>query len=393
MIPTMQPRRPVALLAVGLLVSTLACFDLEEPVRERMQIRFVPGGGAVVTVAVTLRDFEDKKLAQERVEEARKTLMEERDLWSRRFEAMGPEAERLVREKSEGRLRKVIRIGVIGDGGKKAPAPETIRAGLRRLFADSLVNVAFEAGEGRAELAFHPSRGSFATLEQRDRLNEEMDRWTSSLAGYLAAVGRVYAHLESRPDRAEICLGKVFADLPLPGDLKERLAGIATDEEGLVDAVHESMGEVQGILSIPEGEARSHEELSRIVYDPFPAPLTVQAPWPILEVEGFEPAGARLTVPGLSLWKALVALEGRWLSPDPLMIYFEHQGREKQQAFDFGATLRLERRIAVPSAAEIRRAIEERLRPAAVYRVTWDISDDAAPEDQSLGWGDFTIED
>jgi hypothetical protein len=388
-----RSRSSLALLAAAVLLTAPSCFEMEEPVKERVQIRFLSSGEAVLTVAVSLRDFEGKELAQERVDEARGALGQERDVWSRRFEALGPAADRFVREVWEGRIVKIIRIGVIGDGGQVTAAPEAIGDGLRRFFADTLVNASFDSGEGWTELSFRPGPGSAATREQQDRMRDEMERWTTQVAAYLGASDRLYAYLDSRPDRAAICLGRIFEDLPLPGGLKERLEEITTDEKDLVEAVQASMIEVQGILAIPEGESTSIEELSRIVHDPFPAPLAVVAPWPVLDLEGFAPDGGRLLVPGLSLWGALVPLQGTWLSPDPLMIRVQHQGEGKEQDFDFNAVLRAGRRAEVLTANEIRRAIEDRLRPAAVYRVRWSVGEDADPRERSLGWDDFSIED
>jgi hypothetical protein len=135
------------------------------------------------------------------------------------------------------------------------------------------------------------------------------------------------------------------------------------------------MEEVFGVLLVPSGDELSLDELSHLVYDPFPARLSVRLPAAPEEVEGFaRDAEGELTVPGLGLWPALRALEGRWLSPDPVLLYVERRGKSEEAPLDLAAFLARERRaMPPPSAAEVRLAIEERLQPASLYRAVWTV--------------------
>lgn len=151
------------------------------------------------------------------------------------------------------------------------------------------------------------------------------------------------------------------------------------------------MGEVLSVLLIPSGQDRSIDELSHLVYDPFPAPLSIQLPGEPLEVEGFEPSGSEdrvWTVDNPGLWAALQSLEGRWVSPDPVMIYVEHKG-PNAKGLDLSALLDTPRRVnrPVPNSLEVRRAIEERLKPAAsIYRVVFRTV--PGSEDDEFSWED-----
>ena len=147
------------------------------------------------------------------------------------------------------------------------------------------------------------------------------------------------------------------------------------DEEILVGAVEEAMEEGWQILLVGSQEAYSLNELSRLVYDPFPARLRVFPAGPVRELEGFvEEEEGRLKVPDVSLWNALKDLEGRWLSPDPLLFYVRQSGgvtgESQGKLLELEEILALERVHAQPPrASEVRAALEERLVPARVYRV------------------------
>jgi hypothetical protein len=143
---------------------------------------------------------------------------------------------------------------------------------------------------------------------------------------------------------------------------------------------------VAAVLVVPEKEDHSLDEVSHLVYDPFPARLTVRLPGETLEVEGFEPGEKNtLTAFGPGLWQALWSLEGRWISPDPLRLYFEEDGREGQQPLALGEVLRRPRSAEVPpSALEVQQAIADRLRPAPVYRVVWRLQ--PATTEEEFSW-------
>ena len=136
---------------------------------------------------------------------------------------------------------------------------------------------------------------------------------------------------------------------------------------------------------MPDGAAYSPDEVSHLVYDPFPARLTLKLPAAPQAVEGFLKADdGAFTVASPGLWEALRSLEGRWLSPDPVLVYVESARQGEEGTFDLDAFLAKPRRSApahlLPSAHEVRAEIEARLKPAPLYRVAWPVRpDDEAP--------------
>jgi hypothetical protein len=229
-----------------------------------------------------------------------------------------------------------------------------------------------------AELAITPGPSTRATRRQREETEKTLDAWTGSLAEYLRAVQDLYAYLDEHPDRARPCFAALF----------EKEAGkLSAEEERRLGRLNDAMGQVLEVLAIPPDGAWSPDEVSRLVYDPFPARLSLKLPGEPLEVEGFrKSAEGGLTVRGLGLWEALRSLQGKWISPDPVLVYVEGSRREKQEV-DLDAFLQKPRQAApahlLPSAREIRTEIEGRLRPEPLYRVVWRVD----PADESkFGW-------
>ena len=147
---------------------------------------------------------------------------------------------------------------------------------------------------------------------------------------------------------------------------------LAAADATVVEPFKKAMEELLNLFSVPPDSAYSPEELSRLVYDPSPAPLLVRVPGPILEVEGFQDQGSGiLRVPTLSLWGAFTLIQDGWISPNPVVITYEHlAGGKKPLALeDFLARPR--GAADAPSPGELLRALEEQLKPAAVYRVRW----------------------
>jgi len=71
-----------------------------------------------------------------------------------------------------------------------------------------------------------------------------------------------------------------------------------------------------GPALVPEGESFSMNELTRLVFDPFPARLTVSVDGRVLQSDGWIAESGFFERPAVDAWNALVSLEGRWLSPD-----------------------------------------------------------------------------
>lgn len=352
---------PAALVPLLLLAS--GCF--EPPITETIEVRFLAPDGVGVTISVSLAppatQSEGNRVLAERMEEARRSLWEGRDDWSRRIARLAPVFERGFWEKHEGELVRWVRRAAF-------ESPDD----LARFFSDTAIHPTVLSGAGYRELAIIPSRPVRATREQERRLAEEMDRWSEALAAYYAAGDALHRHLRDHPDRARACYGSIFSAY-ISEESKESVGEPAEADSAVLEPLQESMKHVLEALDVPGGEAYSLEELSRIVYDPFPATLSVRLPGPATEVEGFVAAqDGRLVAPAVSLWASLRSLEGRYLSPDPMLAIVAHDRAGKEEPFDLDGFVARPRRLqAPPSAMEIAAALRRALAPAPLYRVRW----------------------
>lgn len=367
---------PLRRAGLGVLVclALASCFD--PPVRESLLLRFLPNGAVVATSAVEIAADTGTPNGplDRRVSEMRRAILEGSDPWASRFAAAEPAAERFSWEKRLGDLRGASRSAVIAE-------PRNLAA----VFGDTSLSVNYEVDAERriAELTIVPGPSARASRKQREDLDRVMETWTAALAEYLAAAQQLYAYLEERPERAHACFGTLFAEQLSDDDIGS-LEELTKDEEKVVGRLDEATRQVLEVLVVPDKGSYSPDEVSHLVYDPFPARLAVKLPGSPLSVEGFTPgAKGTLSVPSLGLWEALKSLEGRWLAPDPVVFYVASAQSEKERV-DLDFFLQQSRRSApahlLPSAEEVRAALEERLRPAPVYRAAWRIQpDDETP--------------
>lgn len=350
-----------------------ACFD--PPVKETLRLRFLPDGSVAVTSAVEIgRIDEGNPVLKRRVAETRQELIDGVDPWSRRFAALDAAVERFSWEKRLGEMHRAERSALLA-----APAD------LRGFFADTSLAVSYRIADGTpaiAELVIVPSAPGRATRKQRKEMERTLEEWSGHVAGYLAAAGELYGYLDTNPERARACLGAVFADVLSEEDRKglEPLSALETRQ---VKRLEEAMAKIWDVLIVAEGQDASLDEISHLVYDPFPARLSVKLPGRPLEVEGFEAGGEEgvLKVASPGLWNALLALEGRWLSPDPAVAYVLHGGPAAEEPLDLEAFLAEARRAdpTPPADLEVRRAIEEKLRTEPLYRATWTVEEGGEP--------------
>jgi hypothetical protein len=355
----------------------VSCFD--PPVREELRLRFLRNGAVVATSTVRIFDPEESNPAlARRLAETRRAILDGSDSWSARFAAAEATAERFSWEKRLGSLRSATRSAVFAEP-----------AGLEAFFRDTSVSVTYsinypvKSEQGTAELAIVPGASTRATRKQWEDTQKTLEAWTAAIAEYLKAGESLYAYLDDHPDHARTCLGTLFAER-LSEEEAKGLEALTPEDERHVARLDEAMRKVLEVLAVPSGDAYSPDEVSHLVYDPFPARLTVKPPGAPLEVEGFLPGeGGALTVPSPGLWEALRAIEGRWLSPDPVLFYVESARQEEKTGIDLDAFLRRPRQAApahlLPSGREVRAAVEERLKPAPLYRARWTVQ----PDDES----------
>lgn len=376
-----MPRFCRPLLRAGILTLLLGlagCF--EPPVLETLDLRFLRDGSFVMTSTVEVSEENQKTspALTRRLARVRQEVEEGSDPWGQRFASLEPAAERFAWEKQLGEVRR---------GTRAALATEP--RGLRAFFGDTSLDVSYEVRDGIAELAIVPGPAARATRVQRDEVERTLEAWSGHVAAYIKEAGDLWSYLDERPDRAHACLGTLFEDL-LAEEVRKGLEPLTEDELERIGRLHETMEQVMAVLLIPEGEDHSPDELSHLVYDPFPARLTVRLPAPPLEEpEGFAaaPDGKTLVAVGPGLWEALRSLRGRWLAPDPVLLYVQRRERAQKKPLDLNALVAAPRRAEpAPSAEEVQGEIEKRLAPASIYRVTFAVQPDAEPTAEEIGW-------
>jgi hypothetical protein len=371
---TASLRRRFALLLTLFSLLIASCF--ESPVREDLLLRFLSNGAVVATSTVRIAEAGNgNPVLARRLAEARRAILDGSDSWGPRFAAADPAAERFSWEKRLGELRSATRSAVIAEP-----------AGLEAFFRDTSLSVTYtlDAERGTAELTIVPGVPARATRRQREEMEKTLATWSEQVAAYLETGSDLYRYLEDHPERARPCLGFLFTERLAKKDL-ETLGALMAEEKEKVDRLDDAMEKVVEVLAVPEGADHSPDEISHLIYDPFPARLTVKLPGAPLAVEGFRPGeGGVLTVSSLGLWDALASLEGRWLSPDPILFYIESARRE-EETIDLAAFLDKPRQTASapPSAREVRAALEQRLKPATLYRVSFKVQPE---EDSEFHW-------
>jgi hypothetical protein len=349
----------------GLVATVLALVFtgcLEPPVSESLDIRILPGGASVVSIGVALRkpsDYAENPKVRQRLDAETRALEEGTDPWSIRLRDGEPSRQRDVTDRENGRLYRVTRQARFEEFSD-----------LRVFLRDTGVGVIYAEGPDWAELSMLPGRTGRPTTAQRERVKTELEAWSNSLAAYFAATADLYAYLERAPERARPCLARILTKLPEDETLSD-------EETALTSAVDDAMGEIGSVLVAPPDEAYTIDELSRLVYDPFPAPIRVAVPGTIVEREGYPgELGAPLAIPVMSLWSAFARLEGRWVAPDLALASWRQEVATDGSKIDFEAFVALPRHASKPSADEVRGAIEDQLRVAPVYRARWTPSDE-----------------
>ena len=208
----------------------------------------------------------------------------------------------------------------------------------------------------------------------------ELAEFSADLTKYVAATKDLYDYLETNPDRAEGCLGEVLS-------VKTEAGPLTDEESALVEKVNDAITSLGAVLDPAPSEAYTIDEISRLGYDPFPAPMRVKVSGEIVEREGFPgKLDAELRIPVFSIWSAFERLEGRWFHPDPALTIWRDDIAKTGKNFDLDAFLALPRRAVsvAPTQLDVRAAIDNELKPEAVYRVRWtpaEAEDEALPFD------------
>jgi hypothetical protein len=351
-------RQVRAILIAVLCLPLTACF--EEPVQEHLHLTIRGDGSVVATVVQKVASSErgeDNQELADRLEEARETLAQNLDPWSQRYANLEPLAEHQSIERVDGELRRSIRSAVL------ASFDEVVRL----LEADGLTGNLVDVG-GVAELNLFPTGGSRATYFQRQDADRRMREWSAQLADYFNAAVDLYIYLDRQPERAVPCLANIFdkhEGMGVTGPLEPI-------EEELVVRVKESMEEVSFALVVPDGEAFSLNELARLVYDPFPARLTVAVEADVLNATGFVTGTGHFERSAVDIWNALRSLEGRWISPDLVTAAAAPVPDDQQPDPDvlFLAS-QLRHYSNPPTSGEVESAILSELVPEELLQLRW----------------------
>jgi hypothetical protein len=295
-------RRIRVILIALLCLPLIACF--EDPVQEHLHLTIRADHTLVVTVvqevASSSRSSDNPELA-DRLDESRDSLAHGYDRWSQRFSGLHPLAEHQSLETVEGEVRRSIRSAVF----------DSFEDVVRLIEADGLTG-SVTASDRTAELQIFPTGGSRATYLQRQEAERLLQEWSGHLAAYFAATSELFSYLDGQPERAVPCLAHVF-------DIHEGLGEtgpLMPTEEDLVDRTKATMEEAAMVLLVDDNRAFSLNELSRLVYDPFPARLTVAVQQEVVDAVGFVHGSDYFERPAVDAWNALRSLEGRWIAPD-----------------------------------------------------------------------------
>ena len=427
----LRSRRPRALpLIAALLVAVLAaCTD--DPVSETLTLEFFPesanapspggddaaaappdtGGYVRVEAQVDIRRHmipKDNSLIARRVNDRTEALMNDHDPWHIRFDrvfepiADGAEWRRAGRD-----LTSYRRWALAADPN----------SALQDFFVDTPMLPVFEVWDNERRLpdqrrpppqtvilAFVYAGGTRATAGESSTAYRGFRDFAADAARYQRRVAALWSYMDENPGRRFETLRGLFAaaegeELPesqliaqprqlapfieqppvRPGSAS--LPRLRDLEIELIERVVAAGEPLLKIFEVPKDDSFTLQELSRRVFDPFPGVVTAKPDGSVVEAVGFVEGSGGYSIPSLDLWSAYRALEGVFVSPDPLVFLLE------TQQDDFGCeedddACRNSARVAVflqsgslraspGSSTRIQQALEAELRPLDEYRLVW----------------------
>jgi hypothetical protein len=345
--------RLAALGGIALLLT--GCFE-KDPVTERLFITIFGDGTARVRSVVDVASVSEEKehaVVRERARHTRSLLENGHDEWSRRYAGVRAIEEQVSFRRTNGELTSVERWATLRERE------------FGRFFADTALSFQFVEGRDSVELHVYAGRPTAASAAQRRFVRDSLEGLAASLAAHYRSAADLYSYLDAHPERA----APVFAHLLDPA----REAALEEEEETLIESFGASADAVTRIRFVDEGSDVSLDRASRLVYDPFPADLTIHLPGEIVEAEGFVRRDSRVvTVPRIALADAVVNLRGLWVEPDLLALVFEQEiATDEPAELDAAALADAPRRASRPSAADVRSALERSLAAPGHYRVRW----------------------
>jgi hypothetical protein len=301
---------------------------------------------AAATSIPTTKDSRDRA----RDDRLRDDILAGRDEWSLRFANANPESYRVVLDRARGELIRAERSARIDN------------ADLQKIFYDVAVSAVVTRGDGWAELAIYPGTSTRATRAQRDDAEKKLRAYSERAVQYFSAVRALYDYMNEHQPRAAQLFSAMFRD---DDDPHQPL--LTAEEHDLLDAVRRG---VNGLTEDKDTEQLEAE--ADLVYNPLPARIVARVPGEPLVVEGFARGkDGDLVAEPPTLIEAIAALEGRWVTPDPLAFSIRPNGGgdpDKEAAL-IAAMPR--HTTAVVGAIEVGDSLIQKLRPAPRYRVRW----------------------
>jgi hypothetical protein len=359
--------------ATGLAALALVFGCWDAPVRESLELEVMGDGTAraVLTVeldAASRYAAETEAALRRRLERKARDLEDGSDPWLARFEVAGCPRQEGSWRRDDGELVEF----------RRAMHCETLAAAAEVL-AGGALSVEVREVEGEVELSIVPLGGGTASRSERERALEGLERWTTDLERYLAAVFALAARAAERPELARDLWIAGFGDAA--GKPSRALPGF---EAELASDLDRATGEAASVLRARAGEAETADELARRAFDPLPARLTVSLPVVPLAVEGFARLGeGRFAAPEKSLYAAFVRLSGRWLAADPLIALVERGRAEGDEPIAVGPFVAGDprRSEAPPTRLELREALLADLRSNEPLRLAWGATREAGPDE------------
>jgi hypothetical protein len=270
------------------------------------------------------------------------------DTWEARFNRIEPSSERITIEKDRGRITAYNHEATV-------PVED-----LAKFFSDVDLTMQITHGEGVSELTIYPGTSSRATRAERDEFERRVHAAAARYVDYVTAMRHLYEYLDTQPGRAQYVFPQLFVEED------EQVLAASEEENALILDARHAMSAVTA--TAPDDDAMGRfVDLAQRVNDPFPAVITIRFPRPFTSNESFKRIDDRtVRAEVMSAGEALGALEGKWLSPDPLAAIL---GREN---FDPNEEAKKPRRAELSlTAEEVASAFTRQLRPKSLYRLRW----------------------
>jgi hypothetical protein len=320
----------------------------QPPVSDEVTVAIEKNDRVLITAQTTFNDSDiksDQRMAI--LQAARFAALHDTDEWSARFGRVTAEDEEVTTLKHRGELDRVTR-------SVRIPVHQ-----LQQVFSDVNITVNVLNGDGWRELSFIPGGSIRASREQRRHFDDAMQTWSGAVARYFLAVDRLYGYLNANPQRAEPLFAALFKD-----ENEDAMLAVAEEEQPLVDDVNGAMAQIATMMDqVQESGGATFGEEADLIYNPFPARMTIKVPGDVISKEGF---GKELVIEPVNLLEAITSLEGKWISPDPLAALLRDQPPTSQEL------ARQPRHSAnVVPASDIATAIREQLGRPRTYAVRW----------------------